>query len=130
MYITVLKSKLHRVKVTSTNIDYDGSCGIDKDWMDALDIKEYEQMSSATGNYSNEEIELQLRQTLLYSLLSYLHEEKRVHRLYNDNNDIDLDIKNKINSITTSEMNHIQTKLMQLLSLIDNDKDDLNVLMQ
>ena len=44
MYITVLKSKLHRVKVTSTNIDYDGSCGIDKDWMDTLDIKEYEQV--------------------------------------------------------------------------------------
>ncbi len=44
MYITVLKSKLHRVKVTFTNIDYDGSCGIDKDWMDTLDIKEYEQV--------------------------------------------------------------------------------------
>ena len=44
MYITVLKSKLHRVKVSSTNIDYDGSCGIDKGWMDALDIKEYEQV--------------------------------------------------------------------------------------
>ncbi len=44
MYITVLKSKLHRVKVSSTNIDYDGSCGIDKDWMVALDIKEYEQV--------------------------------------------------------------------------------------
>ena len=44
MYITVLKSKLHRVKVSSTNKDYDGSCGIDKDWMDALDIKEYEQV--------------------------------------------------------------------------------------
>ena len=44
MHITVLKSKLHRVKVTSTNIDYDGSCGIDKDWMDVLDIKEYEQV--------------------------------------------------------------------------------------
>ena len=44
MYITVLKSKLHRVKVSSTNIDYDGSCGIDKNWMDALDIKEYEQV--------------------------------------------------------------------------------------
>jgi len=44
MYITVLKSKLHRVKVTSVNIDYDGSCGIDKDWMDQLDIREYEQI--------------------------------------------------------------------------------------
>jgi len=44
MLISVLKSKLHRVKVTSTNIDYDGSCGIDKDWMDDLDIKEYEQV--------------------------------------------------------------------------------------
>ena len=44
MYITVLKSKLHRVKVSATNIDYDGSCGIDKNWMDALDIKEYEQV--------------------------------------------------------------------------------------
>ena len=30
--------------MTSTNIDYDGSCGIDKDWMDALDVKEYEQV--------------------------------------------------------------------------------------
>ena len=44
MYITVLKSKLHRVKVSTRNIDYDGSCGIDKAWMDALDIKEYEQV--------------------------------------------------------------------------------------
>ena len=44
MHITVLKSKLHRVKVTSTNIDYDGSCAIDKDWMSTLDIKEHEQV--------------------------------------------------------------------------------------
>ena len=44
MYITVLKSKLHRVKITSKNIDYDGSCGIDKHWMDALGIKEHEQV--------------------------------------------------------------------------------------
>ena len=30
--------------MTSVNIDYDGSCGIDQDWMDQLDIREYEQI--------------------------------------------------------------------------------------
>ena len=44
MFITVLKSKLHRVKVTSTNPDYDGSCGIDLNWMEELGIKEFEQV--------------------------------------------------------------------------------------
>ena len=53
MYITVLKSKLHRVKVTSTNIDYDGSCGIDRNWMDALDIKEYEQVQIYNISHGN-----------------------------------------------------------------------------
>lgn len=35
MYIEVLKSKLHRVKVTQANLNYIGSITIDEDLMDA-----------------------------------------------------------------------------------------------
>mgnify|MGYP003299334096 CR=1 FL=1 len=34
MLLTVLKSKLHRVKVTDANIDYVGSITIDENWME------------------------------------------------------------------------------------------------
>ncbi len=44
MLITVLKSKLHRVKVTDANIDYVGSITIDENWMDAAGIIEGEQV--------------------------------------------------------------------------------------
>lgn len=38
MYIDVLKSKLHRVKVTQANLNYIGSITIDEDLMDAANL--------------------------------------------------------------------------------------------
>lgn len=38
MYIEVLKSKLHRVKVTEANLNYIGSITIDEDLMDAANL--------------------------------------------------------------------------------------------
>lgn len=38
MYIEVLKSKLHRVKVTQANLNYLGSITIDEDLMDAANL--------------------------------------------------------------------------------------------
>lgn len=38
MQIEVLKSKLHRVRVTEANLEYIGSITIDEDLMDAADI--------------------------------------------------------------------------------------------
>ena len=44
MQRTMLKSKLHRVRVTRSELDYEGSCAIDDDLLDAADIKEYQQI--------------------------------------------------------------------------------------
>ena len=38
MWITILKSKIHRVRVTEANLDYVGSITIDEDLMDAAGI--------------------------------------------------------------------------------------------
>lgn len=38
MYLEVLKSKLHRVKVTQANLNYIGSITIDEDLMDAANL--------------------------------------------------------------------------------------------
>ena len=40
----MLKSKLHRVRVTRSELHYEGSCAIDDDLLDAADIKEYQQI--------------------------------------------------------------------------------------
>jgi aspartate 1-decarboxylase len=40
----MLKSKLHRVHVTHSELDYEGSCAIDEDLLDAADIREYQQI--------------------------------------------------------------------------------------
>jgi aspartate 1-decarboxylase len=40
----MLKSKIHRVRVTDANIDYEGSVTIDKQLMEAADILPYEQV--------------------------------------------------------------------------------------
>ena len=40
----MLKSKLHRVTVTHSELHYEGSCAIDEDLLDAADIKEYQQI--------------------------------------------------------------------------------------
>ena len=40
----MLKSKIHRARVTEANIDYEGSIAIDKRLMEAADILPYEQV--------------------------------------------------------------------------------------
>ena len=44
MEIEVLKSKIHRVKVTYADLNYVGSITIDEDLMDAANICEYERV--------------------------------------------------------------------------------------
>ena len=44
MYRTLLKSKIHRARVTEADLHYRGSLTIDRDLMDAADILEYEQV--------------------------------------------------------------------------------------
>ena len=44
MQRTLLKSKLHRVHVTAAELEYEGSCAIDENLLDAADIREYEQI--------------------------------------------------------------------------------------
>ncbi len=44
MQITMLKSELHRVTVTQSELHYEGSCAIDDDLLDAANILEYEQI--------------------------------------------------------------------------------------
>jgi len=41
----MLKSKLHRVSVTHSELEYEGSCAIDVSLLEASSIKEYEQIS-------------------------------------------------------------------------------------
>ena len=45
MQRTMLKSKLHRVHVTHSELHYEGSCAIDEVLLQAADIKEYEQIN-------------------------------------------------------------------------------------
>lgn len=40
----MLKSKLHRVRATHSELDYEGSCAIDQALLDAADIREYQQI--------------------------------------------------------------------------------------
>lgn len=40
----MLKSKLHRVTVTASELHYEGSCAIDEDLLDLADIQEYQQI--------------------------------------------------------------------------------------
>ncbi len=44
MQIELLKSKIHRVKVTEANVNYIGSITIDEDLMDAALLVEYEKV--------------------------------------------------------------------------------------
>ena len=45
MQRTMLKSKLHRVSVTHSELDYEGSCAIDEALLESSNIREYEQIS-------------------------------------------------------------------------------------
>jgi len=44
MKLTMLKSKLHRATVTHAELDYEGSCAIDQDLLDAANILPFEQL--------------------------------------------------------------------------------------
>jgi aspartate 1-decarboxylase len=44
MQITMLRTKLHRAKVTHSKLDYEGSCAIDGKILDYAGIREYEQI--------------------------------------------------------------------------------------
>lgn len=44
MRSTLLKAKLHRACVTHAELDYEGSCAIDSQLLDAAGIHEYEQI--------------------------------------------------------------------------------------
>lgn len=44
MQRTLLKSKLHRVRVTASELQYEGSCAIDELLLEAADIREYEKI--------------------------------------------------------------------------------------
>ena len=46
----MLKSKIHRARVTQANIDYEGSISIDKRLMEAADILPYEQVQVLNAN--------------------------------------------------------------------------------
>ena len=45
MQRVMLKSKLHRVTVTHSELEYEGSCAIDIELLKSANIKEYEQIS-------------------------------------------------------------------------------------
>lgn len=44
MQRTMLQAKLHRARVTQSELHYEGSCAIDEDFLDASGIREYQQI--------------------------------------------------------------------------------------
>ncbi|MFD1144910.1 aspartate 1-decarboxylase [Larkinella insperata] len=50
MFITVMKSKIHRVRVTQAELNYVGSITIDEDLMDAAGLIENEQVHIVNNN--------------------------------------------------------------------------------
>ena len=53
MYITLLKSKIHRATVTQSELNYVGSITIDKALMDAAGLVEYEKVQIADIDNGN-----------------------------------------------------------------------------
>ena len=53
MLIQVVKSKIHRVKVTGTDLNYIGSITIDEDLMEAANIIEGERVQIVNNNNGN-----------------------------------------------------------------------------
>ena len=53
MLIHVLKSKIHRARVTAGDVNYEGSLGIDRDLMDKVGLLPYERI--LCGNMANGE---------------------------------------------------------------------------
>ncbi len=44
MQRVMLRAKIHRSTVTQCDLNYEGSCGIDEDLLDAADIREFEKI--------------------------------------------------------------------------------------
>lgn len=44
MFVTLLKSKIHRASVTEVSLDYEGSLTLDEDLMKAASLSEYEKV--------------------------------------------------------------------------------------
>jgi aspartate 1-decarboxylase len=44
MQRTMLKAKIHRATVTHSELEYEGSCAIDDNLLEAADIREYQQI--------------------------------------------------------------------------------------
>ena len=53
MRIQVLKSKIHRVRITQTELDYEGSISIDEDLMKAARLFEFEKVQVLNVNNGN-----------------------------------------------------------------------------
>ena len=53
MKLTLLKSKLHRIRVTEANLDYEGSLTLDPDDMEAVGIVPYEKILCADVENGN-----------------------------------------------------------------------------
>lgn len=53
MTLEVLKSKLHRIEVTESNLDYEGSITLDPDDMEAVGILPYEKLLIADVENGN-----------------------------------------------------------------------------
>jgi aspartate 1-decarboxylase len=49
---TMLKSKIHRARVTQCNVDYEGSITIDKNLMEAADLLQFEKVEVLNINNS------------------------------------------------------------------------------
>lgn len=50
MFLTMLKSKIHRATVTQADLHYEGSITIDRDLMDRAEILAYEQVDALNIN--------------------------------------------------------------------------------
>ena len=53
MLITLLKAKLHRIRVTEANLDYEGSLTLDPDDMESVGIVPYERILVADVENGN-----------------------------------------------------------------------------
>ena len=53
MELTILKSKLHRIRVTEASLDYEGSLTLDPDDMEAVGIVPYEKILCADVENGN-----------------------------------------------------------------------------
>ena len=53
MTVQLLKSKLHRIKITEANLDYEGSLTLDPDDMEAVGILPYEKILCADVENGN-----------------------------------------------------------------------------